>query len=199
MSNFSELLHKSKDKSLEQVKEAPINPFAVLKKSVAASKIPSDATTDVGEVSSGSPPAEEKTSPTTTLPKTAPDDTMLGVSGANFSEANAAKEFTSPDQPEKYSKELVTEFRSSLDILVNSIENKELVSDALKKIMIDLLKYPFLGDIMHPENCQLMVRGLRSSYGVTLAKKQTRRTKKETTSADVEEVMDLIGDLDIEI
>lgn len=124
---------------------------------------------------------------------------MLGVSGANFSEANAAKEFTSPDQPEKYSKELVTEFRSSLDILVNSIENKELVSDALKKIMIDLLKYPFLGDIMHPENCQLMVRGLRSSYGVTLAKKQTRRTKKETTSADVEEVMDLIGDLDIEI
>lgn len=217
MSKFSELLNK--DKEYAEKAETKSNPFAALRKSVVAASTPlSKSTTDAEEVD-GIPPVSEKTSSapfslqgqkketaTASLSvngKTPPDTTeqniMQGVSGDSFSEAKSSKEFQSEDQPDAFDQELVDKLKESLDILVNSMDNKELIGDALKQIMLSTKKHPFLADIMHPEDCQMMVRGLQESYGVTLAKKQVRGQKRAASSKDVEDIVDMLADVDISI
>lgn len=131
--------------------------------------------------------------------KTGVVDPMQETTAPSFSETEAAKDFQSADQPDTYNDKHVEEFKQALDILKNSIDNKELIADALKHIMVNLKRHVFLQDILLPEDCQLMVRGLRESYGVTIAKKQTKRTKKETNSQDVDAVLDQLADLDMQI
>ncbi len=229
MSKFADLLKADKDYAAKQEKAQArkADPFAALGKAVAsAGSSVSNATAAEGESvvppkTTQSPSAlfsflgkEKKTSPdVSTQPEspaaanaslatgdiTPPDTTMQGISGGSFSETKSAMEFQAKDQPDGYNAELVNGLKDSLDILINSIDNKELVGDALKRIMLDLKRYPFLVDIMHPEDCQLMVRAVRESYGVTLAKKQTRSTKKAATSKEVEDVLEILGDVEINI
>jgi len=162
--------------------QTPVAPFAML-----AKKKPSADTSPI-------PPK----SADATSPDTSSSDIMSGVSG-DFSEEKSAKQFQAEDQPEGYEQKQIDELKSSLDILVNSMDNKELVGDALKKIMLDLKRYPFLVNIMHPEDCNLMVRAVRESYGVTLAKKQDRSDKRKATSKEVEDTLELLGDMEINL
>lgn len=228
MSSFSDLLRKDSAAEQEAVEARKTDPFTSLGKAVAKASAPVDAAT-ASEGVSASPPGsaktpsvsfsflgsgKEKTSSDVTEPEnsgnsvsaslatedvTSPDDTMQGISGEIFSETKAAKEFQSEDQPEEYSQEIVDNLKQSLGILVDSIDNKELIADALKKIMLDLKRHRFLVGILHPEDCQLMVRAIRESYGVTLAKKQTRSTKRATTSKEVEDALDVLADVEINI
>lgn len=190
MSKFSELLQK--DREYAQSKEK-VNPFAMLGKAVGSAKS--------GSPSSPSKPTAAADGPVGPPVKTSvatPDTSMLGVSG-DFSESKSAKQFQAEDQPEGYEQIHVDELKQSLDILVNSIDNKEMVGDALKKIMLDLKRYPFLVNIMHPEDCNLMVRAVRESYGVTLAKKQNRSKKRAATSKEVEDTLDILADMEINL
>ncbi len=142
------------------------------------------------EVASATPPADQQTGVA---------DSMQETVAPTFSEKVAAKDFQSPDQPDQYTDVHVVEFKQSLDILKNSISNKELVSDALKNILTNLKKHTFLNDLLLPEDCGLMVASLRESYGVTIAKKQTKKTKRDTTAQDVDQVLDQLADVDISI
>ncbi len=206
MSKFSDLLKNDNEEKQKAVEAVKANPFAMLGKAVATTRV---ATAAEGEKeadppSRKSPSALAKASVDGSSPShtdaTSPDtsDVMSGVSG-DFSESRSAMEFQAEDQPEGYKKETVNDLKDSLEILVNSMDNKELVADALKKIMLDLKRYPFLVNILHPADCNLMVRAVRESYGVTLAKKQTRSTKRAATSKEVEDTLELLGDLEIKL
>lgn len=226
MSSFKDLISRDNEAKQVDAEERKANPFAALGKAVASVRPPVDNATAAGEVVSktGQKPA---TSPATfslnlgrkkepslevaevsqqsanaslaAKDATPPDDTMQGIAGDSFSETKSAMQFQSADQPEGYNQEIVDDLKTSLDILVNSIDNKELVGDALKKIMLDLKRHKFLVSIMHPEDCQLMVRAVRVSYGVTLAKKQQRVSKRAATSKEVDDVIDMLGDMDMSI
>lgn len=193
------------------------NPFANLKKTVAA--LSSSATAEEG----ANPPRKSAPSstpfkfnlgtkkvetqvapalpmiPATVQPEEGVADSLQETVTPSFSEAVSAKEFQSPDQPDEYNDEHVRELKQALSILEQSIDNKELVADALKNIMVNIKQHVFLKDILLPEDCQLMVRGLRESYGVTIAKKQKKRGKRDTNAKDVEAVMEQLADLDITI
>ncbi len=126
-------------------------------------------------------------------------DSMQETAAPSFSEKDAAKDFQSEDQPDQYTDVHVAELKQALDVLKNSISNKELVADALSHIMRGLKKYTFLSDILLKEDCQLMVAGLRESYGVTIAKKQSKSKKRTANIQDVDEVLDQLSDIDIQI
>ncbi len=128
-----------------------------------------------------------------------PHSSLSESTAPSFSETDAAKEFQSADQPDKFNDTHVEALKTSISVLYNSIDNKELVTNALSHIMSHLKKHPFLVDIMLPEDCQMMVRGLQASYGVTIAKKQTKKKKRDAGRQDVDEVLDQIADLDISI
>ncbi len=208
MSKFGDLLKNGNEEKQEEVEAKKANPFGMLKKAVARTPVPSTATA-AAEVKSDSPSRQTSAAPAqasvgdsspSRTDATSPDtsDVMLGVSG-DFSESRSAREFQAEDQPDGYEEEHVNALKDSLDILVNSMDNKELVADALKKIMLDLKRYPFLVNILHPEDCNLMVRAVRESYGTTLAKKQVRQGKRQATSKEVDDVMDMLGDMEISI
>jgi len=227
MSKFGDLLNNNSEEKHIEAQERKANPFASLGKAVAnASSPPADATAAeeivdsppddtvssapfsfLGkekkepslDISTRSKPSDAASASLTSSDATPPDEPMQGISGGDFSESKSAKEFQAPDQPDGYNEEIVVKLKDSLDVLINSIDNKELVGDALKQIMLNLKRYPFLIDVMHPEDCNLMVRAVRESYGVTLAKKQTRSTKRATTSKEVEDVLDILGDVEISL
>lgn len=220
MSKFGDLLGKPKD-SEGHVSNTPAgkqilnhqvkkNAFANLKKTVADQ---SSAATG-GEDTDSPGPQPEVSSPKLfklnlgknsvasdppSVQQPGATDSMQETVAPTFSEKDAAKEYQSADQPDQYTDVYVAELKQALDILKNSIDNKELVADALKNIMTNLKQHSFLSDILLPEDCQLMVAGLRESYGVTIAKKQTKKTKRDATAQDVDAVLDQLSDVDIQI
>ena len=220
MSKFGDLLNKKQDAEghIEQatgiIRPTPKqSAFANLKKTVAGQ--PPAATVGGGTAHvSGSRPEVSPPKPFKfnlgKSPEVAPVpplmqsqtgavDSMQETTAPIFNEKAAAKDFQSSDQPDQYTDKHVEELKQALDILKNSIDNKELVADALKNIMTNLKRHTFLNDILLPEDCQLMVASLRESYGVTIAKKQTKKTKRDATTQDVDAVLDQLADVDIQI
>ena len=226
MSEFSKLLGKAKDNTAGILKK---DAFANLKKTVAdvssaatvgegastldhppgpeaPSPKPSGFTFDLSGKKKS--PSVKERKDALLLPGVVPSgteahlgavDSMMEATAPSFSETDAAKEFQSADQPDKFNAAHVEALKTSISVLYNSIDNKELVTNALSHIMSHLKKHPFLVDIMLPEDCQMMVRGLQASYGVTIAKKQTKRKKRDAGRQDVDAVLDQIADLDIKI
>jgi len=223
MSKFSELLDKGnkkeepKDEYLEGImdKQTPKQTaFANLKKTVADQSSAATAGEDTPHTGTPVPEVSSPKSfkfnlnPSKAVPKekvqletgvAVMDSSLQQTATPDFSEKDAAKDFQSADQPDQYTDVHVKELKQALDILKNSIDNKELVADALKNIMINLKKHTFLSDILLPEDCQLMVIGLRESYGVTIAKKQSKKSKRDATTQDVDQVLDQLADLDLQI
>jgi len=109
--------------------------------------------------------------------------------------AVSAAEFNSPDQPDMLEPQAILELQQCMALLVASFEHKELVSDAIRSVLIHVKKYPFLKDILLPEDCQLMVRALRESYGVAIVSKTVRAKKVSANQKDVTEVEDVLADL----
>jgi len=189
------------------------NAFANLKKTVAGESSAATVGEDAAltgpptpEVSSSEPfkfnlgksPNAQDLPPV--QPQTGAVDSMQETAAPSFSEKDAAKDFQSADQPDEYTDTHVAELKQALDILKGSMGgNKELVADALKNILISLKRHTFLSDILLPEDCGLMVAGLRESYGVTIAKKQTKQKKRDATAQDVDAVLDQLIDIDIQI
>jgi len=189
--------------------------FANLKKTVASTPLPATVGEGVDPPGQKTPSpnsfagifdlsrAKEKKTvdldPSLDQPETGVVDSLQELTTPSFSEAESAKEFQSPDQPDVYTDIHVKDLQDALSILKNSIGNKELITDALKNIMLHLSQHTFLAKILLPEDCQLMTRSLRESYGVVIAKKQTKKTKKTASAAEVDEVMEGLADLDIRI
>ncbi len=155
------------------------NPFAALSKKVSETKNATDV----------KPPAKvaEKQA-----------DATMEVNPADI-EATSAKEFQSEDQPDGYEASAVEELKQSISILQDGFENKELISEALKNIMLLLRRHEFLKDMLLPEDCGAMVRALRESYGRVITVKNTRSNKKIAVQKDVTDVMSELDGLDITI
>ena len=202
MSNdFQNLIKKSTEK--EEENKAPdtsaSNVFKNLKKRIT------DVPPSHPSVEGGVPAKEQTTPPSTSskpkgfkliLPKkTSGADSIENKSAPDFSEETASKEFQSPDQPDGFDENEVTALKEKLEILVDNMSNKELVQGALKTILLHLERHSFLYDILKPEDCGLMVRALRASYGVTVTVKRQKKEKKGRTQKDVKDVMDELSEL----
>ena len=203
--NFQNLIKKSAEK--EEENKVPdssdtstSNVFKNLKKRVTGVASPLRPSVE-GEV----PAKEQTTSPSTpsktkgfklALPaKPTGVDSIENKSTPEFSEEVASKEFQTPDQPDSFDENEVTALKEKLEILVENMSNKELVQGALKTILLHLERHSFLYDILKPEDCGLMVRALRASYGVTVTVKRQKKEKKGRTQKDVKDVMDELSEL----
>jgi len=111
----------------------------------------------------------------------------------------SSKEFQYDSQKEKYSSEEVKEIQAALETLKNSIDQPEIVGQALRSIMHDMQTNPNLVDLLAPEDIGLMVRGLRESYGVAIAKKQQYKSKRKRTEEEVDNTIDELKGLGIEL
>ena len=107
--------------------------------------------------------------------------------------------FIHEEQPDKFEQEQVEKIKNALEILKNSLDDPDLVSEAIKNILTHLQEHPFLSDILAPEDLGMMVRGLRKSYGITIAKKKGKAKKKAANQADVDEVASMLSDMVIDI
>jgi len=182
MSSFADLLAKSKKKNEVTEVEAIVekekqitNPFSALRKTLTAVKDVPDKTEEVVlEIL----PAK---------PITTTGDPMRD------------EDFNAPEQVDGIDKDAIKTLKENMDILIQSITHKELVTSAIRIVLIHLKKYPFLKDILLPEDCQIMVRALRESYGSTITKKNQRRDKKDASSAEVDAVVESLSDLDFKI
>jgi len=200
--DFQKLIKKSTEKEEENnSSDSSVgNVFKNLKKRVTDVSPPAHPTVG-GEVPAKEPPISPPTSSKPkgfklALPgKTSGVDPTEHKSTPDFSEDAASKEFQSPDQPDNFDENEVTILKEKLEILVENMPNKELVQGALKTILLHLERHPFLYDILKKEDCGLMVRALRTSYGVTVTVKRQKKEKKGRTQKDVKDVMDELSEL----
>ena len=220
MSSFKDLINKNKDikingtvtgrlpaketEALIQGKEKS-NPFAKLKQATnkptqsislktkpIAQKAPTIQVPLVSGEASNAKVGGEVVAKSALLPVSPPTAPLLQTDVEQVAEVKAANEFVSPDQPDGYSQEAVNKLNNALETLVNSMEHKEMISEALKNIMIVTREHPALVDNMSPEDKGLMVAGLRKSYGVVITKKSARSEKVAKNAAEVDEVMALL-------
>lgn len=178
MTDLSELFGKKQEAETPAAPEPtqPTNPFAALAQTVKET---------------ASQPAPAPTPEPAPAPKPAPVIDELQQAPT----AIGAAEFNSPDQPDMVEGEAVALLQQNMEMLRNSFEHKELVGDAIRGVLVHLKRYPFLKDILLPEDCQTMVRALRESYGVAIVSKTTRAKKVSATQKEVGEVEDMLSDL----
>jgi hypothetical protein len=124
----------------------------------------------------------------------------VGVVGANASPAAPAvvidaATYNHPSQPDALTEEAAKQFREALDVLKNSFDHKELVGNAIKHALNILKKHPQFRTILAPEDCQLMVRSLRASYGFAVTVKTEKKEKKQTKAKQVDEVTKLLDEV----
>lgn len=111
----------------------------------------------------------------------------------------SADEFNSDDQSENFSSESIENFKTALQILENNIDNKEVVGQATASILSLIKNDEEVRAMLRPENIQLMVRGLRESYGTVIVKKETRQTKRQQSQENVDDLLSGMKDLDFSI
>lgn len=173
MVDFKSLLANSQQKKEtveETVPEKP-NPFANLAKTTAK------ATAALPSIGNLPKTNEEMPEPVATTPEISAD------------------EFNTPDQPDGLDPNAVKELKDCIETLQQSFVHREMIGGAIRNVLMHLQKYPFLKDILLPEDCQLMVRGLRESYGVQVVTKQKRGEKKAASAKEVDEVASLLSDI----
>ena len=187
MVDFRKLLAESRAKQ-EQEKAQPqqTNPLIQLTETAEKSN-PFAALAQ--KVATNSKPVEEL--------NPEPDSTL--ITNPIEIEKKSAEEFHSDDQPDNFNEQITTELKNSVEILKESFENRELVSEALKNIMLLLRKHDFLKDMLLPEDCGAMVKALRLSYGKVITIKNTRTAKAAKIKKDVADVMADLDGLDIKI
>lgn len=110
-------------------------------------------------------------------------------------------DFTFKEQPEKYSEDAVEQLNGAIQILHESIDNKQMVGQAISIIMKTLQEHPFLKDNMRarPEDLGLMVEGLRKSYGTVVQRKQGNKKKRVENDKKVMETVEALKGLDLGI
>lgn len=116
---------------------------------------------------------------------------------AEASSSPSLSDLNHESQPDKLQKETVIKFRTALDLLADNVEDKEIVGDCVRNVLGMLKEHEFLEKILKPEDCGMMIRGLREGYGVVIQKKQTKQRKKTASAAEVDKVLEDLADLDI--
>ena len=95
---------------------------------------------------------------------------------------------------EAYTQDEVAQFKGSFQMLKDAITNPKLVGQAVKNIMVMMGANPHLCNIAMPEEVGLMVRGIRQSYGVTVAKKSAASEQRGKRALEDAKIDNLLGD-----
>ncbi len=75
------------------------------------------------------------------------------------------------------------ELKKNLEYLAENIEQKELVGQVVRTIMVQLKEKPELHPFVLDQDIDLLVRGFRRAYAVAARAKNEKRTKSEARSA----------------
>ncbi len=111
----------------------------------------------------------------------------------------SADEFNSPDQPDAFPEIDVQVFKDALEVLANNIDNKEIVGQATASILQLIQDNENVKAMLQPADINLMVRGLRESYGTAIVKKSAKKEKAVVNEKNVNELMKDMSDLDFSI
>jgi hypothetical protein len=133
--------------------------------------------------------------PATPVPKPANiAQVQMGISTP--SEAKPKGDIGDDTQPAKFTPEEMQGLRDALSLLETGIDRPEIVGSAVRNVLTSLQSNPALCDILAAEDCGTMVRGLRQSYGIVIAKKD----EKVSRSAAKDKIADdLMAGLDFTI
>lgn len=204
--NHSNIATKPTDLPVEPEAPKKANPFDKLKQQVEKKKTTFNLKnkTTTPNTKSVAPPAPQPaatdgdagpsvsvSTPVAASPQNSPEEKVAAI--------REAKEFIHDGQPDEMSKQAVEQLQISLEVLRNSLDHPELVSEALKNLMLDLQEHEFLRGNMAKEDYGLMVRALRVSYGKTIAKKQERSATKTKNSEDVDSIVSMLGDMNFSV
>lgn len=114
------------------------------------------------------------------------------ASTAGLAASIGAEQFQFASQTNGMTEATAEGFRETLDLLANCFADKDMVGTVLRRIMVDLDNHPEFEEIMHPQDCGMMVKALRESYGVALIRKETNaKTKKPKITGPTLDMGDL--------
>lgn len=100
--------------------------------------------------------------------------------------------FNHPSQPSNFALDQMTAIKNSIAVLAANIEDKNIVSDAIRNVLLTMMQNPETAELIEAGDIQMMTRGLRASHGAVLAVKQTR---KKTTTAKAQRIDDTLEKL----
>lgn len=100
-------------------------------------------------------------------------------------------------QPENFNDKTVQQFKAGIQLLKDHIDDKDLITDAIRNVLGMLKAHDFLKGHLLPEDMGLMVRGLRNGYGTVIQKKQTKQRKRSASNEEVDKILDNLGDIDL--
>lgn len=95
----------------------------------------------------------------------------------------SAEQFQYKTQPDLMGKDDAEQFKVNLNMLRESFMHKDLIAPVIRRILVDLDSHPEFEEFLAPEDCGLMVRMLRQSYGIMVqvaqGKKRNKKPEKE--------------------
>ena len=136
-------------------------------------------------------------SPTVSKPAVVPEEIPTDRDELAAFEIGGAEEFSHPEQPDGFSEEQIDKIRGLFDMLGDNLNNKEAVANCVRSVISALQDNPNMRAILRPEDLGLMVRGLRTAYGVLAAKKQTAKAKRSVNEEEVNAFLAGFRDLGI--
>lgn len=86
-------------------------------------------------------------------------------------------------------------FRAAVGILHGVFDNPEIVMNATKNILRSLRDNPQFNTFLVPEDIGMMVRALRSSYGLVASSKTVAKDKRKSKQSSIDDVAAEIGAL----
>lgn len=101
----------------------------------------------------------------------------------------AGDDFDHPGQPTEYTEEEAERVRSLFQMLAENIDQREAVAEVVYTITSRLQSNPNFKEILRPEDFGLMVRGMRTAYGVLAAKKSETKSKRAPNSENVNDFL----------
>ncbi len=193
MAGFADAVRKQREKQQTALQESSKNSTQALadalknkKKSVSFKGLGSKKTSCPPEVAGRTEPKPDVSNPSRTVPQEVPSSSV-SISG---------DQFVHPEQPSSLSEKQVRAFKDAIAFMHSSLPHKEESPQAMRIVLRMIEEEPFLNELMLPEDCGAMVKVLKTSFGVEIAKKQTRsaKTKKsEETQSELMEALDSLG------
>lgn len=107
----------------------------------------------------------------------------------------SAEDFQFPTQPDTMSPAMEGELLHAFDMLRASIDDPTNVGQATQYIINLLQDRPELKGNLAPDDFGLMVRGLRTGYGVAIAKKSERKERVVQRKQSVVEAADMLAEI----
>jgi len=111
----------------------------------------------------------------------------------------ATDKYTFDEQTDAFKPEDVEKMRAAFEVLRDSIDHPEIVSDAIANILKFLQGDEALAQLIEPEDYGVMVRALRMSYGTTITKKVNNKEKKVKSEKSVDEIVDALDGMQFEL